>query len=101
MKATIHEAKTQLSKVIEHPLAGEEMILTDGRSRTSKLKLVPVNTNVPIGEIQSLPVFKDGKRPIGLYEGQIEIGPEFFDPLPEEELALWEGNEGDATLFRS
>jgi hypothetical protein len=60
--------------------------------------LVPVHPRVPAGEIRGLPVFKNGKRPIGLYKGQFEIGPEFFDPLPDEELALWEGNDSDAKL---
>jgi hypothetical protein len=23
----------------------------------------------------------------------LEIGPKFFDPLPDEELALWEGDD--------
>jgi len=31
------------------------------------------------------------KREFGALRGQIGLGPEFFEPLPEEELALWEG----------
>jgi hypothetical protein len=41
------------------------------------------------------------ERPIGLYKGQIDIGPEFFEPLPEEELALWEHGANDDVLFGS
>jgi hypothetical protein len=63
--------------------------------------LVPVNRAIPVGEIKNLPVFKNGKRPIGLYKGQFEIGPEFFEPLPDEELALWESGANDDTLLRS
>jgi hypothetical protein len=33
-------------------------------------------------------------RRLGFLEGQGSIGPEFFDPLPEDELRLWNG-EGD------
>jgi antitoxin (DNA-binding transcriptional repressor) of toxin-antitoxin stability system len=87
MEATMHEAKTQLSKLVERAIAGEEVILTRGRKRTPAVKLVAVG-----------PVTKR-ERPIGFYKGQFEIGPEFFEPLPEEELALWEGNESDATLL--
>ena len=87
MEATMHEAKTQLSKLVKRALAGEEVILTRGRKRTPAVKLVAV-APAPKRE-----------RPIGLYKGQIDIGPEFFEPLPEEELALWEGNESDATLL--
>jgi prevent-host-death family protein len=89
MEATMHEAKTQLSKLVERALAGEEVILTHGRNRTPAVKLVPVKT----------PRLR--KRPIGLYKGQIEIGPEFFDPLPDEELALWESSPNDDILLGS
>lgn len=44
----------------------------------------------PSGELPTSPTIKKGERRIGLYKGQIDIGPEFFEPLPEEELALWE-----------
>jgi prevent-host-death family protein len=86
MEATMHEAKTQLSKLVERALAGEEVILTHGRNRTPTVKLVPVKA----------PNLRE--RPIGLYKGQIEIGPEFFEPLPEEELALWEHGANDDLL---
>jgi len=71
MIATMHEAKTQLSKLVERALAGEEVIVTHGRSRTPIVKLVPVKASTL------------RERPIGLYKGQIDIGPEFFEPLPE------------------
>jgi antitoxin (DNA-binding transcriptional repressor) of toxin-antitoxin stability system len=89
MQATMHEAKTQLSKLVERALAGEEVILTHGKSRTPTVKLVPVKA----------PLTRE--RPIGLYKGQIDIGPEFFEPLPEEELALWENGANDDILFGS
>jgi len=89
MEATMHEAKTQLSKLVERALAGEEVILTHGRNRIPKVKLVPVKAPIP------------HERPIGLYKGQIDIGPEFFEPLPEEELALWESGANDDVLLGS
>jgi antitoxin (DNA-binding transcriptional repressor) of toxin-antitoxin stability system len=85
----MHEAKTQLSKLVKLALAGEEVILTHGRNRSPAVKLVPVKA----------PSVR--KRPIGLYKGQIEIGPEFFEPLPEDELALWESGANDDVLLRS
>jgi len=86
MEATMHEAKTQLSKLVERALAGEEVILTRGRKRTPAVKLVAV---APV---------QGRSRPIGLYKGQIDIGPEFFEPLPENELALWEGGGDDSRI---
>jgi len=99
MEATMHQAKTQLSKLVKLAIAGEEVILTHGRKRVPAVRLVAVNSAPPAGVVTSFPAFKDGKRPIGLYKGQFEIGPEFFEPLPDEELALWEGNESDLLLL--
>jgi antitoxin (DNA-binding transcriptional repressor) of toxin-antitoxin stability system len=101
MEATLHEAKTQLSKLVERALAGEEVILTRGRKRVPAVKLVAVAPGMPVGEIRALPVFKNGKRSIGLYKGQVEIGPEFFESLPDDELALWEQGANDDILFGS
>ena len=100
MEATMHQAKTNLSKLVKLAIAGEEVILTNGRKRVPAVKLVPV-TATPTGEVTSFPKFKDGKLPIGLYKGLIDIGPEFFEPMSEEELALWEGNESDAYLLNA
>jgi len=30
------------------------------------------------------------KREFGALKGMVSIGPEFFEPLPEDELAAWE-----------
>jgi antitoxin (DNA-binding transcriptional repressor) of toxin-antitoxin stability system len=101
MEATMHQAKTQLSKLVKMAIAGEEVILTHGRKRVPAVKLVPVGAALQGGKVTSFPAFKDGKRPIGLYKGLIDIGSEFFEPLPDEELALWEGNESDASLLNT
>ena len=37
-------------------------------------------------------VRKQGKRQFGSMKGRIKLDDSFFDPLPEEELAAWEGN---------
>lgn len=31
-----------------------------------------------------------GNRRFGSLKGRVDIGPEFFDPLPEDELRAWE-----------
>ncbi len=83
MEFTVHQAKTQFSKLIAQALAGEEVIITRGKERSQVIKLVPVQEKKPIR--------------IGWLKGQIpDVGPgsPFFDPLPEDELRLWNG-EGD------
>jgi antitoxin (DNA-binding transcriptional repressor) of toxin-antitoxin stability system len=89
MEATMHEAKTQLSKLVERALAGEEVVLTRGRKRIPAVKLVAIKR------------VAKRQRPLGLYKGQIDIGPEFFEALPEDELALWEGKEDSSMVSDS
>jgi prevent-host-death family protein len=77
MQVTIHAAKTQLSKLIEAALAGEEVVIAKGD--TPVVRLVPLGT----------PKFK-----IGILEGVLTgEGPDFFEPMSEEDLALWEGRD--------
>ena len=72
---TIHNAKTQLSRLIARACRGEEIVIARGDD--------PVVRLVPL---------KDGKgsRQPGSLRGKIAVGPEFFDPLPSEELERWE-----------
>lgn len=72
---TIHAAKTTLSKLIARVEAGEEVVIA--RGGTPVAKLVPIARIVP-------------KRRFGALRGKISIGPEFFEPLPEDELKRWE-----------
>lgn len=72
---TIHTAKTTLSKLIARVEAGEEVVIA--RGGTPVAKLVPIARSVP-------------KRRFGALRGKISIGPEFFEPLPEDELKRWE-----------
>jgi prevent-host-death family protein len=72
---TIHQAKTNLSKLIQKVAAGEEVIIARGAKPVARL--------VPIGEVK-------GKRLPGALKGTLLVGPEFFEPLPESELSRWE-----------
>jgi len=84
MEATMHEAKTNLSKLVARAREGEEVILTNGRNRAPIAKIVPLG----VPEKSAEPAMKS--RPLGLFKGQFEVPDSFFDPLSEEELALWE-----------
>ena len=75
MQVTIHVAKTNLSKLIEAALAGEEVIIAKGSKPVARL--------VPI---EATP-FK-----IGLLNGLVPPGgPDFLEPMSSDELADWEG----------
>jgi prevent-host-death family protein len=72
---TIHQAKTNLSKLIQRASQGEEIIIARGAKPVAKL--------VPVGAVK-------GKRQPGSMKGKLEIGPEFLEPLSESELSEWE-----------
>ena len=72
---TIHQAKTHLSRLIQKATAGEEIII----SRGSK----PVARLVALAKSES-------KRQPGSLRGKLRVGPEFFEPLPADELTAWE-----------
>jgi prevent-host-death family protein len=72
---TIHKAKTQLSKLIEKACRGEEIVIA--RGKTPVVKLVAIDQS-------------NGDRKPGAWAGKVKIGPEFFEPLPDDELARWE-----------
>ena len=71
----VHEAKTHLSNLLDRVEAGEEIVLA--RAGKPCARLVPYR---PDGE----------RRVPGRLRG-LTIPPEFFDPLPDDELAAWEG----------
>ena len=90
---TIHQAKTNLSKLIAAVLAGEEVIVANGKQPV--VKIVPLK-----------PLLK--KKRVGgwlahtIPPGKDPLADGFWDPLPEDELALWNGeNETKWERFSS
>ncbi len=75
---TVHAAKTNLSQLLERAESGEEIIIARGQ--------------VPVAKL--VPIAPKPKRQPGLYP-DVVVGPEFFAPLPEAELRLWEGRVGE------
>ena len=71
-----HEAKTHLSALLNRALQGEEIIIA--RAGKPLVRLAPV----------ALPA---KPRTFGWAKGEVKIHPEFFDPLPDDLLALFEG----------
>lgn len=75
----VHEAKTHLSKLLDRVHAGEEIILA--KAGKPYARLVPMTTERP------------ARKP-GRFAGQMVYDDAaFFDPMPEEELRLWEGRD--------
>jgi prevent-host-death family protein len=72
---SIHAAKTHLSRLIARAEAGEEIVIARGNKPV--VKLVSIEPPKP-------------RRVAGRLKGQVSIGPEFFEPLPPEELDAWD-----------
>ena len=79
IKLNIHEAKTHLSRYLEKVENGETILLC--------------RRNQPVAEIRPLPTQRHKPRPIGLAKGQFSVPRSFFEDLPEETLALFNGDE--------
>jgi prevent-host-death family protein len=71
----IHQARTQLSRLIERVNAGEEIVIA--RAGRPVARLVPLE--------------KRGPRRMGALKGRIWIAPDFDAPLPDAILAAFEG----------
>jgi prevent-host-death family protein len=74
MEVNVHEAKTQLSRLLRRVAEGEE--ITIARAGVPVAKLIAVK---PAG----------GSRPMGMDEGKIWIADDFDAPLPEFEAAIY------------
>jgi prevent-host-death family protein len=72
---SIQKAKKNLSQLIKKASAGEEVIIARGSKHVARL--------VAVGEVKK-------KRQPGSMKGKISIGPEFFEPLSDDELSHWE-----------
>jgi len=68
---TVHEAKTNLSKLIQKACKGEEIIIARGKKPVVKL--------VPVGDAAR-------ERTPGGFEGKISWTPDAFEPLTDEEM---------------
>lgn len=74
-----YEAKTHLSRLIRRALAGERIVIA--RAGRPLVELKPYQPSAP--------------RTPGLWEGRVKIAPDFDEPLPELERAIY-GDDEDA-----
>lgn len=79
IKVNVHEAKTHLSRYLDQVEAGETVTLC--------------RNNRPIAEIRPLPKEHKQKPVWGIDRGKFEVGPEFFEPLPDDILRAFNGED--------
>lgn len=75
MQVNIHQAKTQLSRLLQYVMEGHEVVIA--KAGRPVARLVPIPTDQP----QRIP---------GSAEGKVVIAPDFDEPLPEDVLKAFE-----------
>ena len=75
MVVNVHQAKTQLSRLLARVEAGEDVVIA--RRGEPVARLVGCKPR--------------SKRQPNVLKGKVIIPESFLEPLPEEELAAWEG----------
>ena len=76
MQISVQAAEGKLGQLIEAARAGEEVIIAEGELPVARIVAVPGKKQFIFGSLKGL---VDGDQ------------PDFFEPMGEEELALWEG----------
>jgi prevent-host-death family protein len=71
MSYAVHQAKTNLSRLIKEAQSGKEVVITRGKEPVAKI--------VPITSVAK-------KRVPGMFKGQLWSAPDAFDPLTDEEM---------------
>lgn len=78
VSVNIHDAKTNLSRLIEQVLAGEEIIISKAGKPVARL----------------IPYFRPAeRRKPGLMKGMIRIKSNFDQPLPDDLQQFWDTDE--------
>ena len=80
IRVNVAEAKAHLSRYLERVERGETVVLC--------------RRNVPVAEIRALPKPARELRPVGIDRG-MTVPAAFFEPLPDEVLAAFEGGGED------
>lgn len=71
MSYTVHQAKTNLSRLIKEAEGGKDVVITRGKKPVAKLVAIPTTSK---------------KRIPGSMKGQLWSAPGAFDPLTDEEM---------------
>lgn len=79
---TVHEAKTHLSRLLAAVESGDEVVVARGRT--------------PIARIVPFEALTPKTRQLGWLRGDAggsdPLAYGFWDPIPDDDLALWEGS---------
>jgi prevent-host-death family protein len=75
----IHQAKTNLSRLLSRVELGEEIIIA--------------NRGIPVAKLVPFQISSNRRASLGLDRGRFIVPEDFDSPLPEEILAAFEGSD--------
>ncbi len=89
IKANIFQIKAKLSEYLDRATHGERIVIC--------------RHNKPVAELRAVDEVRTEPRPIGPLPGRptFIVPASFFEPLPSDELDLWEGVASTDPLSRS
>ena len=79
LKVNVFEIKAKLSEFLDRAAKGERIVIC--------------RHNKPVAELRAVEHVRTEPRPVGVLPGRpaLELPSSFFDPLPDDDLDLWEG----------
>lgn len=79
IKVNVFEIKAKLSEYLDRAAKGERIVIC--------------RHNKPVAELHAVEEVSSEPRPVGVLPGRptFEVPSSFFDPLPNEDLDLWDG----------
>lgn len=75
-QVNVHTAKTNLSKLIDAALAGEDVVIARDGKPAVRLVAIP-----------------QGRFQVGILKERLKGCPDFLEPMDETELQLWESGD--------
>lgn len=84
-KIALDKAQHDLPALIKRVLAGEEIVIAVDDKLVKLAPMPGAPLDAPFDEVTAR------RRGYGAFKGQFELPDSFFEPLPDEELAQWEG----------
>lgn len=77
-KTSVADAKAKLSEYLDRVERGERVVIC--------------RHNKPVAELRGIDVSRSDPRPLGPLPGRpaFDVPASFFEPLPDDELELWE-----------
>ena len=78
-KVNVFEVKAKLSEYLDRAAGGERILIC--------------RHNTPVAELRAVEAPRVDERPVGPLPGRptFEVPASFFDPMPDDELDVWEG----------